>query len=359
MYEISNGNSKVKEFVSKFDSKLEQLLKVESLSPTDTICVIANLNLQGRDIPSNIFRHINYDGECDGPDDKLILAESLKRIKNGKVEIDRPVRTDVGPCQLQYNFLRGFRPKRAARLVDIALDKPFDSKSFHFSPPGVWAGEFDTVNHDGTVVQLTYNLYPFAPYHFLWLPNTKELHNQFFDPKKDRHYIEAAWDFVKEHGENVWLSYNALGAHASVNHLHLQGFLTTDDWEPPFAKTLREHKGGATIESFVPGAKYIPPERAVDGLCEFISEMNERWEQRKDNSYHFCMNSKGVVCFPRKRQGDKDYFSLLEKASFTTGYAFFEALGEIICPAKEISVFDKYLIEKQASGLYTAMELRR
>ena len=71
------------------------------------------------------------------------------------------------------------------------------------------------------------------------------------------------------------------------------------------------------------------------------------------------MTPKGILAFPRKHQGDSDYFKLLQKASFTTGYAFFEMLGEVISPSKEvISIFDPINnLEDQIIQLYKAASL--
>lgn len=43
-------------------------------------------------------------------------------------------------------------------------------------------------------------------------------------------------------GRSMRLGYNSLGAHASLNHLHFQGFFidTEDNWQPPLEEELKE-----------------------------------------------------------------------------------------------------------------------
>jgi len=231
MYEIKNPTPNVKKLIEKHNGKLEELINRDLLPPTDRVCVINICNFRGDEIPADVFKHIDYGINAESAGDLIILGELMKRVKNGKVDIAAPVRKDVGIYRLQYNFVRSLKPNTLSKQV-LALDQPFntDPKSFNYARNDT--GIFDQIKNDGLTVDLRFNYYPFAPYHFLWLPDRKKEHNQFLDPKKDKHILEAAWNFVKEHGENIWLCYNSLGAHATVNHLHIQGFLTTDDWEP-------------------------------------------------------------------------------------------------------------------------------
>lgn len=202
----------------------------------------------------------------------------------------------------------------------------------------------------------------------MWVPNRKKSgHNQYLDTDKDEYLIEAAWDFVREQGlgKGIRLCYNSNGAHASVNHLHFQGFFLTQDWEPPFETIIREYRTNkvktdnlsGTIDYYFKGTRWISGSDGVDGLKEFIDEMNRRYASGEKVAFNLCIAPEGIACFPRKHQGDEKYFELLQRSPFTTGYAFFEMLGEIISPTADVSIFDKNRTERQIRDLYNALSL--
>ncbi|MGK3945911.1 hypothetical protein ABK046_47140, partial [Streptomyces caeruleatus] len=84
----------------------------------------ANLNFHGHDIPAEIFSRIN--DEKINQEDISVLNEVSKRIKNGKAVIDKPISVPVGDFVLQYNFIRGYRPKGEARKDNVILDAPIE-----------------------------------------------------------------------------------------------------------------------------------------------------------------------------------------------------------------------------------------
>lgn len=352
------------ELIRAFQDKLKELPKEPKLPPGMAIALMANLNFHGQDIDAEVFNRLNYSCGFETPDDPVVLGEAFKRISDGKVRIDQTTRTRIGGFVLQYNFLRGYRPRRGARKMDIALDEPFDRRRFNYAIKECDPEKFASRRYDRNLtVDFLFNRYPFAPYHFLWIPNRKKgRHNQCLRPKKDDAILKAAWSLVAEEGlgEGIRLCYNSNGAHASVNHLHLQGFFLTETWEPPIEDFIRKHDGtSGCLQCYFPGTGWISKSEGVEGLKGFIGQMNRRYHKRKDKNiaYHFCMTPKGIVCFPRKHQGDKGYFALLEKAAFTTGYAFFEMLGEIISPTMDVSLFDQERTLRQIENLYRVLSI--
>ena len=358
---LKDNTPEAEKFVELFQGKLEELVNTNNLPPGMAIAILANLNFHGKDMPASVFRKLNYDLGWETPEDPTILAEALKRIKEGNVVIDRTTRTKIGEFQLQYNFVRGFRPKREARKTDTPLDLPFNPNGFHLGIDAVDPELFYAVKHDNSLtVDFVFNRYPFAPYHFLWVPNRKDgKHNQYLGAE-DGHLIDLAWDFVTKQGlgNGVRLCYNSNGAHASVNHLHFQGFFLTQDWEPPFEEIVRKHNDSrSTIDCYFAGTRWISKSDCADGVKDFIKEMNDRYAKGEKVAFNFSMSPEGIACFPRKHQGDEKYFQLLQKSQFTTGYAFFEMLGEIISPTSEISVFNQDRTEKQIRELYNTLSL--
>ena len=368
---LKDSTREAEEFVELFQGGLEKLIGTNNLPPGMAIAILANLNFHGRNMPASVFRRLDYDQGWETPEDPIILAEALKRIKGREVVIDRTMRISIGEFRLQYNFVRGFRPKRGAKRLDIPLDLPFNPNKFNYGFKAVNPEVFHSVKYDNSLtVDFIFNRYPFAPYHFLWVPNRKkEGHNQYLDTNKDGYLIEAVWNFVREQGlgKGIRLGYNSNGAHASVNHLHFQGFLLTQDWEPPFETIIRGYKASkvktgnlsGTIDCYLKGARWISDSDGIDGLKEFIGEMNQRYASGEKVAFNLYMSPEGIACFPRKHQGYEKYFELLQRSPFTTGYAFFEMLGEIISPTSDISILDKNRTERQIRDLYNALSLEQ
>ncbi|MBS3150806.1 hypothetical protein J4443_00295 [Candidatus Woesearchaeota archaeon] len=351
-------------FIGSYVAKLEELLKASNLPPGMVIALMSNLNFHEQLIPAHILSSINYCHGFETPDDQPILAEALKRVNGtGKINVDFPIRIPIGRNVLQYNFIRGFRPRRAARKSDTPLDLPFDPSKFNYSSKLCDPEEFNFMHQDNLDISFILNRYPFAPYHFLLIPNRKTgNHSQYLDGENDRDLIEAFWNFVSNSnlGNSIRLGYNSNSAHASVNHLHAQGFFTTEDWEPPLDRIARQSKKQskkASPEFFLPGTHYLPSSDCPNGLLGFIKEMNTRWKLGEKLAYCFYLTPKGAYLFPRKYQGDEAYHSCLEQCNFTTGFAFFEMLGEIVCPAKDVSIFDLEDIEEKTKRLYGLLSL--
>jgi len=347
--------------VDSFQGKLGRLIKTKRLPPGMAIAIMANLNFHGRDMPTSVFNNLNYNAGFETADDPIVLGEAFKRISGRKVKIDKTARMKIGDFLLQYNFVRGYRPRRQARKADIPLNLPFEPKKFNYAVKECDPEKFASSKYDSNLsIDFLFNRYPFAPYHFLWVPNRKTgQHNQYLSPNEDAAIIEAAWSFVVAEGlgEAIRLCYNSNGAHASVNHLHLQGFFLTNEWEPPIERLIRNHDGSSgPLSCHFCGARWISKSDGVKGLKDFIGEMNGRYFKYKEKiAYHFCMIPHGIACFPRKHQGDEKYFALLQEAAFTTGYAFFEMLGEIISPTADVSLFNQDKTLRQIEDLYAVL----
>ncbi|MCB1923044.1 MAG: hypothetical protein KDJ27_04735 [Gammaproteobacteria bacterium] len=165
----------------------------------------------------------------------------------------------VGPWQLQFNALRALRPARASAARISGLQRAFDADGFHFNKPFLrrevlWEGAFA-----GTALRLLYNKFPFAELHGLLVPDPGACLPQFLTHR----YHALAWRLLEQCSEalpGAGLAYNALGAQASVNHLHFQLFVRGDDRYPIEAAEW-QHNGGEQIYP-VPVGRFTDAELA-------------------------------------------------------------------------------------------------
>lgn len=355
--EPKTNTPRAEELTSAFRSKLDSLTMEEKLPPSMAVTILANLNMLSLPMPASVLEKLDLSLGYEVPDDALVVREALRQTNKELVDIGKTVRVPVGDFLLQFNPIRGCRPRRIARAADIPLDLPFDGKKFHFASADCEPELF----HEMTLcsdlhVDLLLNRYPFAAYQFIWVPNRFQHHNQFLTPAKDSPVLESACELVWGDGasSSVRIAYNSLGAHASVNHCHFQGFMLTTEWEPPFEKYIQQHLArrgrSGRIGCYYKAAIWISKSDGLKALKSFIEEMNARQQP-----YHLYITPAGTACFPRKHQADDRYLELLRRSPFTTGFAFFEFLGEIVSPTRDISIPDFEQLKPRIQDLYDVL----
>lgn len=127
-----------------------------------------------------------------------------------------------------YNPLRALRPERASSEVVSEIIKTFNPDSFHFNKPFLqpeifWKGI--VISNDEEIdCNVLYNKFPFLPYHFLFVPEAEACHAQYLTQR----FHQLAWDICiqnKKALQGIGFGYNSIGACASVNHMHFQGFM--------------------------------------------------------------------------------------------------------------------------------------
>jgi diadenosine tetraphosphate (Ap4A) HIT family hydrolase len=358
------SNPLVVSFCDTLEKRVEKIKdRSNNTSPSSAVELIANLNFHGRDIPAYFFDNIDYNG-TKSPDDLIVLGNLWSRVKgekgDRKVDILPPQRKEVGNFVLQYNYIRGFRPKRAAQSKDAPLDMPFNPKSHHFMQPVFKNEEFYSMDMNGIHFDFFLNKYPFAPGHFILTPNKEKCHNQYLDPEKDAGIISTVSEIMEKgvFGRSMRLGYNSHGAHASLNHLHFQGFFIEDNWQPPLEEEVmksvsrNQNKTHCFRNAPYNAGMWVP--YSEQGMFrQFLKEI-----KKEDMHYNLYYMPEGIALFMRRNQNEPSYLGLLEKSPFTTGYAFFEMMGEIICPDKtafETSTEDETKTLKQIIDLYSSL----
>ena len=145
-----------------------------------------------------------------------------------------------------FNPLRALRPARASAELIENIRRPFNENGFHFNKPflraeRLWRGELQ--DEDGSAFECTvlYNKFPFLPYHFILAPNATDCFQQYLHQE----FHELVWGLCEQHVDTLpglGFGYNSIGACASVNHLHFQGFIYPSDL--PVELGQWRHNGG-------------------------------------------------------------------------------------------------------------------
>ena len=359
---LRDSTQQAETFTNTFETGLHDLYRTTQKYPGTAVTIIGNWNLHGQPIQPDLFATVNSALSCIPPD-AAIFTETHRRILCNE-PIDEPLPIKIGDLELFYSLVRSMRPYRGAHEEDKPLNQRFSESPFWLGLDEVRKEEFSYFNHDKVHAHLLFNRYPFAPYHFIFAPDIDLRHNQFLDPKEDAKIVEAMLCFVTEQGlgDGLWLCYNSNGAHASVNEVHAQGFFATAGMELPLERKLREQNYPAEVDGLMPGTRWLSDPKDVKGVLEFISEMNTRYAERETQkkpriAYHLCMNSKGIACIPRINQGDKSYIAWLNASPFSSGYAFFEMMGRVLSPTRNVSVFDLDLVKRMQKG-YQVLKVR-
>jgi ATP adenylyltransferase/5',5'''-P-1,P-4-tetraphosphate phosphorylase II len=212
---------------------------------------------------------------------------------------------------VQFNHLRSFRPLRNSQRPMTSIKAAFDAQGFNFNKPFLqqemlWSGEL--LGHH---FSLYYNKYPFVDLHSLLVPEPERCLPQYH--LREMHTF--VWDLVQ------WLSgalpgarigYNALGAFASVNHLHYQLFVR--DRPLPVEHAAWAHNGGN--DPYPVDCRWFV---SADEAWRFIEQLHAQNE-----AYNLLYTSAGMYCMPRKKQGG---FPL---ADWSNGFSWYEMSGGMI-----------------------------
>lgn len=180
----------------------------------------------------------------DATQDDLDVFDKLRAI--GPDKISSWSKHQVGVWQVMSNPFRSLRPSRVSSEKIKSIQRCFDDEAFNFNKPFLkpeilWEGKWLSGSKHPFNLKVLYNKFPFIPYHLLIVPNPELQCVQYLTPQ----YHEMIWDLVSETNINLpgfGVGYNSLGACASVNHLHFQGFVLSSHL--PIELSQWSHNGG-------------------------------------------------------------------------------------------------------------------
>jgi hypothetical protein len=308
-------------FRDAFETGLEKLLDNAGLNLFILVCANASfhppmfeklrdgLHRRYRVLLDRV-RHGLADGaHIDEADDDLLVF--LKMATIGFDALTLTEQRNSGGWELQFNHLRSFRPLRNSRHPVASLRRPFDEHGFHFNKPFmqqelVWSGRML-----GQQADLYYNKFPFADLHCLLVPDRERCLPQFLESR----IHDYAWRLAGHLAETMpgaRIAYNALGASASVNHLHLQWFIR--DSALPVEDPRWAHNGGAELYPVT---------------CRVFEDPRASWKfvnglQESNRAFNLLYAPGRLYCLVRKQQGT---FAL---PAWSGGFSWYELSGGLI-----------------------------
>jgi len=347
-------------FTNKFIADFKAGLPKLEVRKVDGLVVMAasHKNYYGEMIPWRLFKDVE-------PSPRLTelfgkVKEQINDIEaeDAIVRIGKPKYKKVGHFISHFNPFRGLRPPGAAKMENLPIDMPFphnDPKAFHFGKINE-EEIFTKVIMNGKKIELLYNLFPFAPFHFLLVPDRGACLPQSL---ADAEQLKLAWYYLKLTGDpNLRLAFNSLGAYASAPHMHWQGFYNTEGFRPPIDKAINQAPKGVTELSEWP----IKGTTVIKGDDTFVLKETNLMIQSiiarakaspNTIAFNLYMRPDSITIIPRKHQSAMvDYINNVAK--FTTGPAFFESIGIMIMPSR-----DHYngTTEEQLRALYQYMSI--
>lgn len=244
------------------------------------------------------------------PADDVAVLRRLREM-GGPARLAPVQRRLAGPWELQFNPLRALRPARMSARALAPEVPPFDPAGFHFDQPYLRDEVFWEGTWSGTGLRLLYNKFPFAERHALLVPDPGAGNPQRLG--RDVHAL--AWSLCQRFGAalpGLGLGYNAYGAHASVNHLHLQLFVRSAGVYPVESPRWR-HNGGADAYP-VPVTRH----EMVDAAWDAIAAL-----EREGTAYNLLYRPGLCYLLPRLRQGSATL------AEWNPGFAWSELAGSL------------------------------
>ncbi len=288
-------NSDFNTFQKQFEEHLTEMLSPDELGAF--ILVLANSMqdkslhqaLSGQLVETFEALKLRYkQNKLQAGEDDFQVFESL--MKSGIDHYQAWQTKSLKPWRAAFNPVRALRPQRSSKESFQTLKQNFDEHRFHFNKPFLKPEILSNEFFNGQHIRVLYHKFPFVTYHLLILLDPEGHHPQFMTPASH----QLAWELTSQSAENITgfgLAYNSLGASASVNHLHLHGFVEKN----PFSieNEIWQHNGG--------DKNYPLP-------CYPIRSKNQSWafieKLHKDNQPYNLLY-RPAVCYviPRQAQG--------------------------------------------------------
>ena len=230
--------------------------------------------------------------------------------------------------ELVYNATRALRPSRSSGQLIEHIHQDFNPNTFHFNKPFLrpeilWEGHWG-----GASMRVLFNKFPFAPWHLLIAFEPEKQHPQYIH--LDAHKTISALLKQNQHLSGFGIGYNSLGAFASINQLHFQGFIREDLL--PIEHSHWRHNGGNKLYPLAVTRHHDPIK-----AWEHISRLHE------DNQpYNLLYRLDSCYVIPQKGQAKP------ELSDWAQGVGWHEACGVMTLSEKEMmQELDDHTISQQ------------
>ncbi len=281
-------------FKGAFASGLKNMLTPDGLGAFILVLANSTQDAELRDLLKAdldaTFAQLLKNNPAGPPDDRDVFAALAK---TGIAGVACWETCQMEAWELVINPLRSLRPARVSRDVFESIQRPFAPDKFHFNKPFLkpeilWDGYW----RDGQL-RVLYNKFPFAPWHLLVVPEPEQTLPQFLT----RSHHERMAQLVTEqagHLPGLGMAFNSLGAYASINQLHFQGFVREAPF--PVESPRWQHNGGTE-----PGEEPYPLH------CHRVDAENA-WKLAEDchhrnQPYNLLYRADACYVIPRKGQG--------------------------------------------------------
>ena len=190
------------------------------------------------------------------------------------------------------NPMRALRPPRNASLKVERIERDFDADGFHFDKPYLASEVFGRLDIHGCDLTLMFNKFPYMPYHYLLVPECSQRRPQLLEQS----WLEFIWRLSGEVAgriDGAGFGYSSIGACASVNHLHFQGFIYAEQLGVEDSRW--SHNGG---------------DQDYPVTCERFTDMRACWESietlhSRQQAYNLLFREGGCYLFVRRMQGSE------------------------------------------------------
>lgn len=236
---------------------------------------------------SALTKNIEAEAVSATPDD-LDVFEKLKSMTTQRLPSWQ--NRALGNWRIVLNTTRKLRPARNAAQVFDSIKQDFDDSKFHFDKPFLkpeilWEGDYDGCN-----LRVLYNKFPFHDYHLIVAVSPEQRLAQYLTAEVNRYAMTMAAQVATDL-PGFGLAYNSLAGGASVNHLHLQGFVS--EKALPIEDECWSHNSGDRSYP-LDVATFTDTESA----WAYITMLNE-----DDIAYNCIYRDGRSYVVPRKRQG--------------------------------------------------------
>jgi ATP adenylyltransferase/5',5'''-P-1,P-4-tetraphosphate phosphorylase II len=305
----------------RFEQGLEQLLDAGGMNLF--ILVAANASFESRlwealgsrlrtqydALLASLHSALAQGQRIDESDDDLQVF--LKISQTGMDSLQLTEQRTVGPWEVQFNPLRSLRPLHNSQRPMISIQAPYDAAAFSFNRPFMQQETIASGKLMGRHIDLYYNKYPFVELHSLLVPDREQCYPQYlFEEMHD--YVWRLVESLSETLPGIRVGYNALGAFASVNHLHLQLFVR--ERPLPVEHVQWAHNAGA--RDYPVDCRVFDD---VQAAWQYIAQLHECNE-----AYNLLYTPGRLYCLPRRKQGE------FELPGWSNGFSWYELCGGMI-----------------------------